>query len=65
MFLSLPVFFMLFQHVINFPIRFIPVPSVGIQSYFLFFSLCSTYKAAYLILFLDFLFSSRHSSEKK
>jgi len=65
MFLSLRVLSMLFQQVINFPFRFVPVPEVGIQSYFLSFSLCSTCKAACLILCLDFLFTSQHNLEKK
>ena len=64
MFLSLRVFFMLFQYVINFPFRFVPVPRVGIHSYFLFLSRRNTYKATCLILFPAVLFSSQHSSEK-
>jgi hypothetical protein len=65
MFLSLRVFFVFFQHVINFPFRFVPVPRVGIQSYFLFVAyVVSVYREACLILFLYLLFSSQHSSEK-
>jgi hypothetical protein len=63
MFLSIRVFFMLFQHVINFPFRFVPVPSVRIQSYFFFLAYIVDIKQP--ILFYSWISYFHHSIVKK